>query len=278
MRVFASVSSRIGGFVCALILLSLSSTPTTPFCAPLRVRSQKSGENLVALSGRPDCALVVFRWQKGKAEYCVSLAADLATPPPTTYDLFTQLCLNPLDSETCAVWGPRGLQFYRLAEDQALPMRGLTDQLTGSAAAGSGSAHGGGGGGSATASGLAEVTCAAWLKEPADTVVAGSSAGRLALYTQGVFQAFVAPCLPLGVAATALVPLACGVVVGGADGGLRFLKLSLPELGEALTVRAQGGLTRPHRTMRTLPLHTPKRRKSHSRHPFTKSKQDRVTQ
>ena len=33
-----------------------------------------------------------------------------------------------------------------------------------------------------------------------------------------------------------------GVVVGGADGGLRFLKLSLPELGEALTVRAQGGV------------------------------------
>jgi hypothetical protein len=211
----------------------------------------------VALTGRPDCALVVFRWQKGKAEYCVSLAAagDTATTP-TTFDLFRSLALNPLDAETCCVLGPGGLRFYRLAEDQALLMRGATDQLmhrppnnnhsglsldrrgsSGSSSSATVGSGGPSGGGALSASGCVEVTCAAWLKAPADTVVVGASDGGLALYTMGVFQSFLGACLPLGVAATSVLALACGVVVGGSDGGLRFLKLALLGLGEPFAVR-----------------------------------------
>jgi hypothetical protein len=219
--------------------------------------NRQSGENLVILTGRPDCSLVVFRWQKGKAEYCASLAAadaSLSNPAlgssvaPTTYDLFHTLALNPLDAETCCVLGPHGLRFYRLTDDQALLVRGVTDQLTNrpqSAAnvlAAASSMVSGGGGGMFTASGRVEVTCAAWLREPADTALVGASDGRLALYTAGVFQCFLPPCMANGVAVTSLVSLACGVVVGGSDGGLRFLKLALPELGESPEVRGRGSV------------------------------------
>lgn len=220
---------------------------------------QQSGENLIVLTGRPDCSLVVFRWQKGKAEYCASLAAadaSVSHPPlgdtsvgPTTYDLFHTLALNPLDAETCCVLGPRGLRFYRLTDDQAQLVRGVTDQLTNrpqsaaDALAAASSMTNGGGGRAYTASGRIEVTCAAWLREPADTALVGASDGRLAMYTAGVFQCFLPPCLAHGVAVTSVVSLACGVVVGGSDGGLRFLKLALPGLGESPEVRQKGDLS-----------------------------------
>ena len=182
-------------------------------CSVLAMAFTQSGDNLVVLTGKPDCALVVFAWKKAKAIYDCKLAEGHPGGVPA-FDLFTRLSLNPLDTEdvTAVVLGPRSLNFFRLTEDQALPIKTPTQQLLKGAPAGT------------------ELTCAAWLREPADTVVVGSSEGKLALYTGGVFQAFLAPCLPPGVAATALLSLASGLVVGASDGGLRFLEVIFASL------------------------------------------------
>jgi len=187
-------------------------------CSILSMEFTHGNENLVVLSGHPDSTIVVFRWQKGKKLYDYKLY-DNVTVPLTNSDQFTQLSLNPLDSETTVVLGPSFLHFYRLTDDRVMPIPTSTDQIMNT---------------SKDDEDDSIITCMCWIQDPADGVVVANNQGKIALFESGEFQAYLNIVLPIGVGVTAITCLSSGLVCGCSDGGLRFLKVKPSELGEKI--------------------------------------------
>jgi hypothetical protein len=73
-----------------------------------------------------------------------------------------------------------------------------------------------------------------WIQDPPDGVVVANNQGKLALFESGEFQAFLRITLPGGVGVTSIICLSSGLVCGCSDGGLRFLKVKTPDLGEKI--------------------------------------------
>jgi WD40 repeat protein len=226
---------------------SLVHAEATAKCSIVAMQFTHNGEKLVALSGQPDCTILVFQWLKGKKVFEVKLAGHLSEPP--IEDLYRTLSLNPVDSETMVVTGPGALRFFRLTEERAQSIQAADEHLV-----------------AATPSQgrRPTITAMCWLKQPADFFVVGNDQGKLAVYGNGEFITFLNINLhqrfdlaegdapprggvgqargPTGadvgraalsherngaIGVSAVVCVTSGLIIGCSDGGFRFLARSM---------------------------------------------------
>ena len=229
---------------------SLCHADSTAKCSIISMQFTHNNEKLVALSGSPDCTIIVWHWLKGKKMYDIKLSSAAEVPSGSALLFSTTINLNPVDSETMVVLGPSSLRFFRLNEENARAIPANDDILL--TPSGDQQQHG-------------KISNMCWLKQPPDYFVVGNNLGKLALYGNGVFITLLNVNLqklvdymnigvpsaskgsrplaslqstasndggleagstaPIGV--KSMVCVTSGLIIGCSDGGFRFLSRSI---------------------------------------------------